>query len=69
MVDTTTAEPAVDHDLAAEGVEVGEAFESGVGDAFETGMGDAFESGTGVGPGTLVVAPPGSALAQQKAAR
>ena len=51
-VDTTAA---ADHDKAAEGGEVGAAFESG--------MGDAFESGTGVGPGPSV-----SALPQQKAA-
>ena len=63
-VDTTAAE---DHDMAAEGGEVGASFESGVGAAFETGMEDAFESGTGVGPGTSVVCPV-SALPQQKAA-
>ena len=61
MVDITRAEPVVDHDMAADGGEVG--------DAFESGVGDAFESGTGVGLGTSVVSPGSAALAtQQKAA-
>ena len=47
MVDITRAEPVVDHDMAADGGEVG--------DAFESVVGDAFESGTGVGLGTWVV--------------
>ena len=76
MDTTTTAEPVVDHDMAAsEGVESGvaaEGVESGVAaEGVESGVAaEGVESGVGVGPGTSVVSPPGSAaaLAQQKAA-